>query len=168
MSDASLYEISDTVLALENSLDACETPEQRVQCEAEIVAQVQILLRKVDSYTQYLGHLNIQAEFAAREIERLRIRRIRFLRTIERLEQYAIYVMESTGKRKLEGKTSQMSLRNNPPAVEIDNLELLPGPFKIVKQEVIPDKRAIKRAIDSGEEVPGAHLAQPKISLVRT
>jgi hypothetical protein len=163
-----LYSISDTLVALLNSLDLCENEEARAECEAEICRTIEAQIRKVDDFCRFLAHLEAQAEFAAHEIERLQKRKTGFLKTSERLEQYAIRVMESLEVRKLDGHTARMSLRTNQPAVEIDNQDLVPALYKTIKQEISIDKRAIKRAIDSGEPVPGAHLREPSISLIRT
>jgi hypothetical protein len=163
-----LYAISDHLVALLDSYDLCQTDDERNQCEAEIRQAVETQIRKVDNFCRFLAHLEAQAEFAAHEIERLQKRKAGFLKSLERLEQYAIRVMELLQVRKLDGTTARLSLRTNQPAVAIDNAELLPAQYKTIKQEVCPDKRAIKRALDSGDEVPGAHLREPSISLIRT
>lgn len=40
----------------------------------------------------------------------------------------------------------------------IDNADLLPDELVTVQTLVTPDKKAIKVAIDSGEDVKGAHI----------
>lgn len=44
----------------------------------------------------------------------------------------------------------------------IDDLEAVPEVFKTVKTETAVDKTAIKKAISSGEPIPGAHLEESK------
>ena len=162
-----LYEISETLIALCDTLELCETDEQRAECEADIQAAVAAEVRKVDDFGHFLAHLESQAELAAEEMERLKRREQVLTNTRRRLEQYAVHVMQSLDLKKLKGDTVTLSLRQNPPAVEIMDEEQVPAKFKTVHQTVTLDRRAIKRAIDSGAEVPGADLRFGTISLVR-
>src|SRR4030095_2681662 len=123
-------------------------------------------IRKVDSFCRFLAHLESQAELAEKEIKRLKTREAVFANLQERLKQYAVFTMQKNGLRTLEGDTSKLTLRTNQPAVEIDSEESLPAKFKIIRFDV--DKRAIKAAIKSGEEVSGAHLKEPSVSLIRS
>lgn len=166
MSSLTLYSLSETLSALLDSLDLCETSEQIAECEADIERTALALVHKVDDFSQFLAHLQSQQVLATQEIERLKSRRQYLLRTQDRLEQYAIRVMQQQGIRKLDGDTSRLSIRNNPPAVEITDEAQVPVAYKIVHTTVTCDKRAIKGAIDHGIEVPGATL-HVGISLVR-
>jgi len=161
-----LYEITDTLQALVDSLDMCETDEQRAQCEAEIEQTVKAQVQKTDDFCRFLAHLESQEGLATAEIDRLFARRHALTRTRERLERYAIYTLQSMNLKRIDGTTSRLSLRQNPPAVEITDEALLPGRYKTVVQEVKIDKRAIKEAIQSGSDVPGANL-RSGISLSR-
>lgn len=167
-SSMTLYSISDHLITLLDTYDLCPTDEARAECEAEIRRVVEQQIRKVDDFCRFLAHLESQADFAACEIERLKERKTAFENLGERLEQYAIRIMQSLNLRRLDGNTSRLLLRHNAPGVEIDNQELVPARYKTVRQEISVDKRAIKRAIDGGEDVPGAHLREPSTSLIRT
>lgn len=167
MPGLTLYEVSEHLIALLDTYDMCETDEQRMECNAEIQRTVEAQLHKVDNFSRFLSHVESQADLAAKEIERLKTRRAVFVNLQERLEQYAIRGMQALGLRKLDGDTSRLTLRNNTPAVDIDDEELVPAKFKTIRQTVNIDKRGIKSAIDGGEVVPGAHLREPSISLIR-
>jgi len=156
--NVTLYEITDTLQALCDSLDLCETDEQRAACEVEIEQAVRAQVQKVDSFCRFLAHLESQTELATAEINRLWARRHALNRTRERLEQYAIHTLQSMNLKTINGATSRLSLRQNPPAVEITDEGLLPGRYKTIVQEVKIDKKGIKQAIQSGSEVPGANL----------
>ena len=168
MSGLTLYEISDHLIALCDSYDMCETDEQRAACKAEIEQTIEAQLHKVDSFTRFLSVLDSQIDLADREVKRLKLREMRFASLKERLEQYAIYTLQRQNLRKLDGETSTLSLRVNSPAVEIDNLDAVPPEYKTIRQEIVPDKRAIKAAIKDGMEIPGAHLRPPTVTLVRS
>ena len=162
-----LYSVNEDLLALVDSLDLCDTDEQRAACDAEILAAMEAQVRKTDSFGRFLAHLESQAALAEKEIARLEARQSAFLRARDRLEAYAVRTMQALNLPRLEGETSSLSLRYNTPAVDIRDESIIPGAFKIVRQTVSCDKRAIKQAIDHGESVPGAGLKPPTISLVR-
>ena len=167
MSGMTLYQIPERLMELRDTLDVCDTPEQRAACEEEIERTALALIRKVDSFGQFLGHLESQAALAEKEITRLKTRADVFTRLQERLEKYAIYVMQRADTRVLEGETSKLILRTNTPGVAVDDEQLVPPEFKTIKQEIQIDKRAIKKALDAGESVPGARLRQPTVTLLR-
>ena len=168
MSGLTLYEISDHLVSLLDTFDLCETDEQRAECNAEIERYVDAQIRKVDSFCRFLSHLESQTELAEKEIKRLKAREAVFANLLERLEKYAIFTMQRNNLRKLDGDTAKLMLRVNTRGVDIDNEELVPAKFKTIRQEVQIDKRGIKKAIDAGEEVPGAHLREPSVSLIRS
>lgn len=168
MATQTLYEISETLAALIETVDLCESEEERAECEAEILRTIEAQVRKVDDFCRFLAHLESQAELASDEMERLKERKNGFLRSAERLERYAIRVMTSLNVRRLEGQTARLTLRTSQPAVTIDDPGILPDQYVRVWHESSPDKRLIRAAIEAGEQVPGAHLAAPGVSLIRT
>jgi hypothetical protein len=168
MSESTLYKIPEHLMALRDTIDLCETDEQRAECEAEIERTADALMRKIDSFSHFLGHLESQIDLAEKEIKRLKAREMAFANLKERLNQYAIYTMQRNGLRTLEGDTAKLTLRTNQPAVEIDDVQVLPAEYKTIRQEIVPDKRAIKAAIAGGEAVPGARLKEPTVSLIRS
>ncbi len=167
MSGMTLYEVLDDLVALQDTIDMCETPEQRAECEAALQRAIDAQIRKVDNFNRFLSHLESQVDLAEKEIKRLKAREAVFANLQERLEKYAIFVMQQRGLRKLDGDTSSLTLRVNAPGVDIDDEAAVPGQFKTIRQEVAIDRRGIKKAIDAGEEVPGAHLREPSVSLIR-
>src|SRR5215831_20293294 len=108
-----LYGVSDELVALENSLDTCETAEQRAECEAQIARASDALLHKVDDFSRFLAHLDSQDQLAKQEIERLKTRQQVFQRTQKRLEEYAVNVMQQLNLKKLDGDFSQLRLQQN-------------------------------------------------------
>lgn len=80
----------------------------------------------------------------------------------KRLHEYLLSNMQFAGITKIESPHFALTIRNNPPAVVIDEPGLIPAEF--MKQPEppppSPDKTAIKEAIKAGREVPGAHMAQ--------
>ena len=78
--------------------------------------------------------------------------------------QVAVENMEAAGIRKLTEPDFTASTRVGPPSVVIDNEHELPIDY-LLPQPPKPDKRAILEALTRGALVPGAALAQPKLSL---
>ena len=167
MSGLTLYEISEHLVALLDTFDMCETDEQRAQCNSEIERYMDLQIHKVDSFCRFLSHLESQSDLADKEIKRLKAREAIFAHLKERSEKYAIYVMQQRGVRVLDGDTSKLILRTNTPGVDVDDEQAVPAKFKTIKQEIQIDRRGIKKAIDAGEDVPGAHLREPSVSLLR-
>ena len=73
--------------------------------------------------------------------------------------------MEAADIRKLTEPDFTASTRVGPPSVVIDNEHELPIDY-LLPQPPKPDKRAILEALTRGALVPGAALAQPKLSLL--
>lgn len=167
MTAVTLYEANEHLVALLDTLDMCETDEARAECEAAIQQAAETHIRKVDSFCRFLSLVESQAELAAKEIDRLKLRRDALQKTADRLEQYAIRLMQSQGLTKLEGDTAKLSLRSNVAAVEITDEAAVPPQFKTITQKISCDKRAIKKAIDSGADVPGADLRFGSVTLIR-
>ncbi len=78
--------------------------------------------------------------------------------------QVAVETMESVELRKLVEPDFTASVRVGPPSVAITSEGDLPLDF-LIPQAPKPDKRAILEALSGGAIVPGAILAEPKISL---
>lgn len=105
--------------------------------------------------------------FAKALKERIAMMRERLARLEARAlqkRQLAIETMEATEQRKLTEADFTASLRLSPPCVEIVSEDDLPIDF-LLPQPPKPDKRLILEALSAGQTVPGALLAQPKLSL---
>lgn len=157
-----LYGIEEELDARLNTIDLVdqEDAELRAEIEQEIAQLVAAEKSKVDGVCRMLAHFEAQAQFATDEAKRLTQRKRQFEIAGERLERCARIAMEIAGKQQLDGNTSRLKLRLNPPAVLITNAEAVPSAYQIVKTDVSIDKGAIKRAIQSGLDVPGAELIQ--------
>ena len=160
---ATLYSIEDDLIASLDTLELLDPEtdaELRAELEEEIARLVAAEITKVDGVVRMLAHFESQAELAGEEIARLSARKKGFESSYERLESCARLAMSCAGKTRLDGKTSALVLRKNPPKVFVSNFDLVPAEYLIVKQEITVDKDAVKRAIKGGAEIPGAELVQ--------
>lgn len=81
-----------------------------------------------------------------------------------RVTDFLLNAMLYAGIEKIESPHLRIAVRNNPPAVEIDEPALIPAGFL---RDVPPpppeiDKAAVRAALASGLDVPGARLVQRK------
>lgn len=80
------------------------------------------------------------------------------------IKTYLQTCMEVAGVSKIECPHFALSINNNPPSVDIFEEKLIPAEFMRQPEPPppAPDKTAIKEALKSGKDVPGAMLAQGK------
>lgn len=114
---------------------------------------------KSEDYGHAILNLKGMAAAAKAEKERLAALQKFYESTYNRLDNALKTAMVATGHDKVETPTMRLSLRHST-ATEVDDLDALPQEFKTTKVEVVADKTAIKKAIQQGEDVPGAHLVE--------
>lgn len=80
----------------------------------------------------------------------------------ENIKEYLKTCMEIAGVTKIECPHFALSIKSNPPSVDVFEPSLIPAEFMRQPEPPPPviDKTAIKEAIKAGREVPGAMLAQ--------
>ncbi len=105
--------------------------------------------------------LNLKAMASAAKSEKERLASLQkfYENAPKRLTDALSNAMQVFGHDKVENATMRLSLRHTT-ATEVDDLDAIPMEYKTTKVEVVADKTAIKKAIQSGEEVPGAHLVE--------
>ena len=98
------------------------------------------------------------------EIARLQALKAKRDKVAQGLRDYLKENMERAGIEKIECPMFSISIRKNPPAVEVLDTAELPAAFWRTPEPkppvAAPDKAAIKAALTKGESVPGARLVQ--------
>lgn len=117
---------------------------------------------KATNVAMFIRNLEASA-VAIREAEgQMAARRKSIEARAKRMNEYLLHNMQFAGVLKIESPHFALVVRNNPPAVVIDDSWQIPAEF--MKQPEppppAPDKTAIKEAIKAGREVPGARLTQ--------
>ena len=76
------------------------------------------------------------------------------------LRDYILRNMQHAGIQSIECAYFKLSQRENPPAVVIDAVDLIPAAFMVQPDPPppSPDKKAIAAAIKAGCDIPGAHI----------
>ncbi|GAC1699832.1 MAG: hypothetical protein NVS9B4_00020 [Candidatus Acidiferrum sp.] len=167
MSAPTLYDLTDDVDALANSMELVAPEDESIFLE-DFSRALTAQASKVDATARFHAHLESQIALADAEIQRLEARKRSFASLLEQRKRFVQYVMESTGRRTLDGKTATFTLRQCPPALDAHvNIDEVPAEYKTVTTTVEVNKRAIKTAIQAGVDVPGAVLAPTRYTLVR-
>lgn len=83
------------------------------------------------------------------------------------IKQYITDVLDDAGIKRLTTDNHLLSARNFKASTIIDSDEELPDKFKVTETTTKPDKKAIYKALKSGEEVPGAHLKPNRNTVIK-
>ena len=152
--------LADTVEALDAEADL--TPELREDLARDIEQNIAGTREKVDRTGDVLSYFEVAQAAATKEIERLTARREHFARAQARLEKYVLSILQCSKLQKLEGHTTTLSVRQNPPSVVIAEGAVLPERFmrQPATPPPVPDKSAIKTSLKHGLAIEGCALVQ--------
>lgn len=154
----SLYTISGDLLALLSAIDANEgeiTPDIE---QALAITEDQFAAKATD-YGLAILNLEAMAKAAKAEKERLAGLQKFYENVSNRLRSALCGAMDVLDHPKVESPSVRLFLRHTT-ATEVDDVTKLPDEFVTTKIEDVPDKAAIKKALQEGREVPGAHLVE--------
>jgi hypothetical protein len=159
----------DLILEAIEQLDAENlTEERKLELSTDLISALAGTREKVDNVNTVISMWEGLEASAAVEIERLKKRAAGFARRRQRLTDYVLATMEASHLPKLDGETSTLALRRNPPSVCIDDMAQIPGEYlRYPVPALTVDKPAIARDLKAHHDVPGARLVQ-SVRLVRT
>jgi hypothetical protein len=143
------------ILAQLEELGGEITPE----LEQALAINEEQFVAKAEDYGHAILNLKGMAAAAKAEKERLAGLQKFYENAQKRLTDALSNAMQVFGQDKVENATMRLSLRHTT-ATEVDDIDQIPAEFKTTKVEVVADKTAIKKAIQQGEDVPGAHLVE--------
>lgn len=158
-----LYELSTAYNAILQQLeDADETQLEMLTDSLECVqASIEV---KVDGISKMLKIISDTSAIDA-EIDRLQKMK-RSAQSKERwLKSYLQSQMELMGIEKLKTDLFQVSIQNNPPAVDDYDPALIPASYQKVTYDI--DRRRILDDLKNGLNVPGCALKQSKSIRIR-
>ena len=156
--EKSLYKIDRELMALLEAIAEQEgeiTPEQDEQLA---INRYELETKAVD-YSMAILQLNAWVEIADKEAKRVTAIKNAYKKTSETLKQRITDAMERYDIKEVKDATVKVSLRKSVQTI-IDDLDQVPKQYKTVKVETTPDKTAIKKAIQEGEIIEGAHLEE--------
>lgn len=150
-----LYEIAEAFLALDELLDNPEVVEEEVDTIKEVLTYE--LETKGDNIIRYCRVLESDILTLDEEIKRLQSLKKSKQNKVKKLKDYTMSCLYSMNITKLDTSIGKVSIRNNAPAVVLDD-DFDDERFKDEVITITYDKKAIKEAIKNGVEVKGASL----------
>jgi hypothetical protein len=141
-------------LLLHQVEDDTWTPEERAELEQRLQQANAQLLTKIESYAGLIRKLETLADNDDAEMSRIKARRDRKKRSAEWLRQNLLEHLKRTGQERIETSRFTVSLRTNPPAVQVLEALAVPGEYLREKIEITVDKRAIIDHYKKTGEIP--------------
>lgn len=123
-----------------------------------------MLFEKTDALGQFFQKMNDEIELADKHIERINEYKAMRKKTAEHLKRNVIGIMDRLGQKQSAGDLYQFSIRKPSKVVVINSENDIPAEFTTVKVAV--DKTKLAKALKSGEEIPGAGLADGALGLI--
>lgn len=116
---------------------------------------------KAENTAKLIRSWEVEANAIREEEKRLAERRKAVENRIQSLKMYLQIQMEIAGIDKVKRPTLTVSIRNNPPSVNVIDETAIP-PNYMIQQPPKISKADIAKALKNGEFVPGAELVQTK------
>ena len=161
---STLYELTNEYMAL---LEMAEDPDIDPQAFADTLEALGGELEmKADGYARVMKELEGRAATMRFESKRLENGYKTIVRNIDRMKHALQDSMVATDKRKFKTDLFSFSIRKNPASVVIDRETSIPPEF-LIPQDPKIDKKAIKAAIDRGDDITFAHLEQGESLIIR-
>jgi hypothetical protein len=159
-----LFQITSKAKELSFALESGELTEE---LEKELVINQTELQEKAINYGFAVKMLESDVDIIEAEIKRLQVLKTAKNNAIERMKESVLNAMSIYGIEKVTSPTLTLSVRLNPASVSIPMQELLDSKFLIEKTTIQADKVAIKKAIESGENVEGATLVRTQSLIIK-
>lgn len=156
--NASLYEISADFLKALDGLEVDEETGEIMNFDAVEALDAQFE-DKAESVACYIKNLSAFAAGLKAEEENLSTRRKTVERRVDSVKKYLSSCLATVGKDKVETEKARISFRKSV-QVQIDDEAALPADYVTTTVTTKPDKTAIKKAIQAGEDVAGASLVE--------
>lgn len=164
MSTLKLYEISSQYHQLAEKLADGDFDLVTIQDTIEASGLVDALQDKAQGIEFVAREAEKYCPLIDMEIERLQALKAQRAKVAQGLRDYLKHNMEAAGIERIECPLFKISIRKNPPAVEVLDDRQIPGDFWVTPEPKPPeariDKKAIAAAIKGGADVPGAKLVQ--------
>lgn len=125
------------------------------EIEQALAINEEELSAKSLAYVEFIGNLTMQNSRIEDEIKRLQLLKRKNTQLLEFLQKGLVQAVNEFGN--ISTGTHTIGVRRSEECV-IEDAEKIPDRFKTVKMDIQVDKLAIKKAIKSGENIPGAHI----------
>jgi hypothetical protein len=162
MTAVALYALAGKYRALAEQLSGMDLDAQTVADTIEASGIADEIAVKAQGIEMVARTMEMHTPAIDAEIARLQALKTARQGVARGLRQYLLDNMQGMGIDKIETPFFKVSVRDNPPAVEVFEPGLVPAEFFRQPSPPPPgiDKTAIKEAIKSGREVPGCKLTR--------
>lgn len=164
---SSLYEITQDYLQIQHMM---EDPELDPKTLADTMEGIEGELEvKADGYAKVIRNMESDISAIKAEMTRLSDRKKTIEKNIQTLKLALQKAMEITGKTKFKTELFSFGVRNNAPAVVIDEqyIENIPTEYLRIKEPEI-DKTKLKEALKAGVDLEGiAHLEKSSSLIIK-
>lgn len=158
MTDLTLYNIADQYLVDLQKLQDMEIDEQTFADTLESLSgELEI---KATNVAMFVRNLEASAEAIKAAEKQMAERRKAIEAKADRIRQYLLDNMTRTGITKIDCPYFVLSVRKNPPAVEVLNQDMIPNEYFDIPEPPAPtlNKNRLKEDLKAGVIVEGAKL----------
>ena len=157
-----LYELTGQYTQLANRLSDMDMDATTIADTIESTGLVDDIAQKATGIEMIARGFEMHIPAIDGEIARLQALKNSRVKKAQGLRDYLMHNMLSAGISKIESPLFNIRLQDNPPAVDIYELGLVPSEYMKTPATPppAPDKTAIKNAIKAGQEVAGCKLTQ--------
>lgn len=157
MTTLTLYELVDEYRSASERMMDLEFDEATITDTLEGLSGD--LTTKMNNIAQMTRNFDSAVDAIKEAEKKMKQRRDSISKRAEWLHFYLKSNMERAGIKKIESPFFTISIRDNPPSVDIFDHTILPDEYQRIETVKTPDKTMIKDSIKSGKEVPGAKLS---------
>lgn len=127
---------------------------------------------KAENTAQYIKNLIIESDALENEIKKMQQRKKSKDNKIKRLKTYLRDCMVQMGRDRIETTLCKLSIRNNAESVTIEDEKAFTNQYAESHKEYFKfkpeiSKTEIKKALQLGEEIPGAKLEKTKSVIIK-
>jgi hypothetical protein len=164
MTALKLYEISGQYRQLAERLADLDLDVETIADTIEASGLTDALQEKAQGVELVARAAEMYCPTIDAEIARLQALKARRQRIAQGLRDYLRVNMEVAGIERIDCPLFTVSLKKNPPAVEVLDEALIPRTFYVLPEPVEPvprlDKKTLAKVMKGGELVPGVRLVQ--------
>lgn len=155
----SLYQINAEYADKLAALETAETEEELESLYNAIDALDGDIAIKSEQYARVVQNLKANVEAYKTEIKRLQTAKEHAENAVKKMTSMLMETMHTAGFKTLQTPIGKWSLKLNPPAVEVVDVDRIPELF-FRPQPLVLDKAALREALNRGVDIDGAHLIQ--------
>lgn len=160
MSNQHLYEISKDFIDLQRAAEDAENIDETMMLALkDTMESIQLSFEeKAMNIVNVMKNVTLNAGAIDEEIKRLQAKKATLKNKEDWFKNYLRENMEKTGISKIECEFFSITLSKASQVVGITDEQQLPDDLIEIETKIKPDKTAIKKLLQQGEEVPGAVL----------